>query len=185
MRAQAVLASRNKTMAPVTLSSRPTQDWQDVIVRTTDGAVGRVQSWRNGWVSCSLQCPRPTPVHAQRMVCAGGCLKRCPSGGLSSTTAPSTAVALGKLGGCAARCALDNVRSVVGDPCDGGGRRPCLRVKALQRADHRGRRGRGGGHHRCHSAHPVPAHGAPPPPLPVPAPRLLQVLKLYVVWAAG
>ena len=25
----------------------------------------------------------------------------------------------------------------------------------------------------------------PPPPLPVPAPRLLQVLKLYVVWAAG
>ena len=71
LRAQAVLASRNKTMAPVTLSSRPTQDWQDVIVRTTDGAVGLVQSWRNGWVSCSLQCPRPTPVHALRMVCVG------------------------------------------------------------------------------------------------------------------
>ena len=108
-----MLASRNKTMAPVTLSSRPTQDWQDVIVRATDGAVGRVQSWRNGWVSCSLQCPRPTPVHALRMVCegGGGCLKRCPSGGLSSTPAPSTAVALGELGGvcslvCARQCAV-------------------------------------------------------------------------------
>ncbi len=66
--AQALLASRNRgSVAPVLLSTRPPSDWQDVIVRTAEGVVARVQSWRNGWVR-AVPCPRrslpvpPVPV---------------------------------------------------------------------------------------------------------------------------
>ncbi len=46
---QMALASR-KPQAPTYLASRPSADWQDVVVQCPDGLVGRVQAWKNGWV---------------------------------------------------------------------------------------------------------------------------------------
>ena len=33
------------------LSTKPPSDWQDAVVMCPDGVLGRVHSWRNGWVS--------------------------------------------------------------------------------------------------------------------------------------
>ena len=49
---QMALASR-KPQAPTYLASRPSADWQDVVVQCSDGPLGRVQSWKNGWVRCT------------------------------------------------------------------------------------------------------------------------------------